>query len=166
MRIFDCIPFSSNFSSTIRRDARRNACVHSKGRSGSEPEGSLVIKGQPLALMRPPATGEGRQLLVRNRTSQDFYDARFLLMDNFRFGVICRRHRPSSSSPLGPRKQTSDALITMSAIRRPAIQLRPPTNACATRRANHASGWSSIPRKNIPLLFSCKSVHSFVRPTR
>jgi hypothetical protein len=45
-----------------------------------------VIKGQPLALMRPPATGEGRQLLVRNRTSQDFYDARFLLMDNFRFG--------------------------------------------------------------------------------
>ena len=43
-----------------------------------------MIKGQPLALMRPPATGEGRQLLVRNRTSQDIYGARFLLMDNFR----------------------------------------------------------------------------------
>src|ERR1700730_18766536 len=95
--MFDCIPFSSNFSSTIRRDAGRNACVHSKGRSGSEPEGSLVIKGRPPALMRPLATGEGRQLLVRNRTSQDFYDARFLLMDNFRLGSIatvlrCPRH--------------------------------------------------------------------------
>jgi hypothetical protein len=54
-----------------------------------------VIKGQPLALMRPPATGEGRQLLVRNRTSQDFYDARFLLMDNFRFGSrLCKNVFP------------------------------------------------------------------------
>jgi hypothetical protein len=35
-----------------------------------------------------------------------------------------------------------------------------PTNACAARQANHASGWSSISGKNIPLLFSRKSVHS------
>ena len=93
MRIFDCIPFSSNFSSTIRRDAGRNACVHSKGRSGSEPEGSLVIKGQPLALMRPPATGEGRQLLVRNRTSQDFYDARFYSWTISALGPGCVKTR-------------------------------------------------------------------------
>jgi hypothetical protein len=33
------------------------------------------------------------------------------------------------------------------------------TNACAACRANHTRRWSSIRRKNIPLLFSCKSVH-------
>jgi hypothetical protein len=41
-----------------------------------------------------------------------------------------------------------------------------PTNACAARRANHARRWSSIGSENIPLLFSCKSVHPCTRPTR
>jgi hypothetical protein len=41
---------------------------------------------------------------------------------------------------------------------------RRPTNACVAHRANHASGWSSIRRENIRLLFSCKSVHPCAVP--
>jgi hypothetical protein len=56
---------------------------------------------------------------------------------------------------------TSDAPITMSAIWRSGVSgSGRPTNPCVTRRANHSSSWSSIRPKNIPLLFSCKSVHS------
>jgi hypothetical protein len=58
-------------------------------------------------------------------------------------GRPSRRPRSSGADPASPRR---------------------PTNACAACRANHARRWSSISRKNILLLFSCKSVHPCAVP--
>jgi hypothetical protein len=57
--------------------------------------------------------------------------------------------QPHVRLTLESRLQTS-----RSPCRPSGIRLRRPTNPCVTRRANHASGWSSTLHKNIPLLFS------------
>ena len=56
-----------------------------------------------------------------------------------------------------PEKSSEGCPLSVSAV---------PTKSCAAPAGNHAVGGSSLSRKNIPFLFSRKSVHLFGRPTR